>query len=556
MSWVERYDSEMSPGRPTPPIMRLLAGVLAVTLALAPAAAVPQTAGGGPAADAGVLSSPAVTTRELPRTLPGGFSREGLDDRRAPGDHTSSVIQSLPRLGDAGGEEFSLSTERRIGDAIIRDLRREQAIWDDVEITEYLNRFGAQLADTASANGYSFEFFLVRDDSLNAFALPGGVIGVHSGLIVAAQSESELASVLAHEIGHVTQRHIARMLAQQKQGSILQIAALVLGALAARSNPQAAMGAMTMGMSASQQMLLSFSRDAEREADRVGLETLRDAGFDPSAMVSFFERLQQATRVYDSNAPAYLRTHPLTVERIADMRSRQREGRYRQRADSIDFTLARAKLRAVTDTGVDNLRTVRTTFERQLRDKTTADERAAWFGVASVAFAQRDWAASERALAEVRRRLREGHPFVERLAADLKLAQGDAAGAYAVAQAGAQRWPQARALVHLQAQALLAQKDWPRAVDFLQKQLSVWRADPSLWRLLAQAQAGRGDTALAHRATAEEYALMGGWLAAIEQLKLAQRSGSLDFYTGSQVDARIAELQGIYTRERQERAGR
>ena len=337
---------------------------------------------------------------------------------------------------------------------------------------------------------------------------------------------------------------------------VYQIAALVLGALAARSNPQAAMGAMAMGSGASQQMMLGFSRDAEREADRVGLETLRDAGFDPSGMVSFFGRLQQAQRVYDSSAPAYLRTHPLTAERMADMQARIREGRYRQRADSLDFILARGKLRALADGSVDGLRSARATLERLLRERTAPDERGAWFGVATAALAQRDFAGAERGLAEVKRRVREGHPFIDRFAAELRLSQGDAAGALAVAREGAQRWPQARALVHLQAQALIAQQDWPGAVDFLQKQLALWRSDPMLWRLLGQAHAGRGDAAFAHRAVAEEYALMGGWLAAIEQLRLAQRKGTLDFYTASQVDARVQELQAIYTRERQEQAGR
>jgi predicted Zn-dependent protease len=302
--------------------------------------------------------------------------------------------------------------------------------------------------------------------------------------------------------------------------------------------------------------MLSFSRDAEREADRVGLETLRDAGFDPTAMVTFFGRLQQATRSYETNAPAYLRTHPMTGERMADLQARIREVRYHQHADSLDFVLARGKLRALAHDGVDGLRTARSTLERQLREGTVNDPRSAWFGVAQAAFAQKDYRGAEQALAEVRRRIPEGHPFVERLAGELRLAQGDVRGSLAIARSGVQRWPQSRALVHLLAQSLIAGQDWTQAVTFLKEQLGVWRADPTLWRLLAQAYDARAEPALAHQAVAEQYALMGGWLAAIEQLKFAQRSGKLDFYAGSQVDVRIQELQAIYRREREERIGR
>ncbi|HPU52493.1 MAG TPA: M48 family metalloprotease, partial [Burkholderiaceae bacterium] len=209
----------------------------------------------------------------------------------------AASADNLPRLGDAGGEELSPAAERRLGETIMRDLRRDPDVSDDVEVSEYLNRLGTLLAGAPGANGFTLEFFLVLDQSLNAFALPGGYIGVHSGLIVAAQTESELASVMAHEIGHVTQRHIARMLAAQRQTSMMTLAAAILGALAARSNPQAMAGIVTMAGGAQMQQMLSFSRDAEREADRVGMETLRSAGFEPAGMVSFFTRLQQSSRI-------------------------------------------------------------------------------------------------------------------------------------------------------------------------------------------------------------------------------------------------------------------
>ncbi|MGE3862305.1 MAG: M48 family metalloprotease, partial [Burkholderiaceae bacterium] len=449
-------------------------------------------------------------------------------------------FDNLPRLGDAGADELAPGAERRIGETIVRDLRRQGQIHDDAELTDYLNRFAVDLTSTTPAAGYSFEFFLVRDNTLNAFALPGGYIGVHTGLIVAAQSESELAGVLAHEIGHVTQRHIARMLARERQTSVMMLATLVLAALAARSNPQATVGIAALGGTMQQQQMLSFSRDAEREADRIGLDILRQAGFDANGMVGFFGRLQQAGRLYENNAPEYLRTHPMTSARIADIQSRVGATRYRQRADSFDFMLARAKLRALSDTGVDGLRLTRALFERQLRER-TLDETAGRFGLATVLAAQRDAAGARKEIAELRRRLPDGHPFVERLAAQVEIDAGDAAAAAALLGDARRRFPSARALIHQQARVMMMRHEYREAVATIEEALGSNRGDPEMWRLLSEAQGGLGQPARAHRAAAEQFVLLGALPAAIEQLRIAQRTGGsrLDFYTASQIDSRL-----------------
>jgi predicted Zn-dependent protease len=279
---------------------------------------------------------------------------------------------------------LSPSTERKLGESIMRDIRRSQAGDEDLDVIAYLDTLGRRLID-ASKSGQDFEFFLVRDSSLNAFALPGGFIGVHAGLIAAAESESELAGVLAHEIGHVTQRHIARMLGKSRDAGIAQMVGLVLAALAARSNPQATPGLIALGQQMAQDQMLSFSRDAEREADRIGFDTLTRAGFDPQGMVSFFGRIQRASRVYESAAPAYLRTHPLTTERMSDMQARIRQERYKQWPDSLGFRLIRARMQALLDPSVDGLRRSAERFEFQIKEQSTLDLAAAWFGPASLA---------------------------------------------------------------------------------------------------------------------------------------------------------------------------
>ncbi|MEZ5651201.1 MAG: M48 family metalloprotease [Burkholderiaceae bacterium] len=195
----------------------------------------------------------------------------------------------LPSLGDAAGDTLSPLQERRVGERIMGELRRSGVLLDDPELTHALNRFAHRIADAVPTGGQDFEFFLVRDASLNAFALPGGFVGVHSGLMIGAQTESELASVIAHEIGHVTQRHIARMLAQNRQSSLISLAAVVAAIVAAgASDTQAAAGLVALGGSVHEQQMLAFSREAEREADRVGLELMREAGFEAQDMISFF----------------------------------------------------------------------------------------------------------------------------------------------------------------------------------------------------------------------------------------------------------------------------
>jgi len=460
-------------------------------------------------------------------------------------------IENLPKLGDPSGEELSPVAERRLGESVMRQIRRDAAYLDDADLVDYLNRFAAPLVATPAAGGQSFEFFAIRDASINAFALPGGYIGVHTGLLNAAESESEVAAVLAHEIGHVTQRHIARMLAQQKQVSMVALAATILSLLAARASPQAAMGGVMLGDSLARGSMLSFSREAEREADRVGFEMLKQAGFDSQAMVSFFGRLQQAGRFYETNAPAYLRTHPVTGERIGDMQMRLRETRYRQRPDSLEFTLLRARLRATADDSIEGRRAARAIAEQSVRQNPKSGP-GPWYGLASIAFVQRDWLRVEAALAQAQSQAGAAHPYFELLAARARLGAGDAKVAAERATRSLARFPDSRGLARLQGEALVAAGQPAEAVRLLRDHLLVWRSDARLWQLLSQAHEALGQRAEAHRAAAEQYLLQGSSMAALDQLRRAQRAGDTDFYTASVIDARIRDVEDDARRELEE----
>lgn len=444
----------------------------------------------------------------------------------------------LPDLGEIAQTEFSPQMEKRVGESIMQEIRlKEPSYLDDTEITGYLNRLGKRLASNSDEARQEFEFFVLRDKTLNAFAMPGGFIGVHTGLLLAAQSESELAAVLSHEISHVTQRHLARGISKQNQLQASSWIALAVAILASRTNASAAQGVLIAGQAAAAQQQLAYSRDFEREADRVGLQLLERSNYDIRGMASFFERLQRSSRLYDNNAPGYLMTHPLTTERIADMENRIQMRPYKQVADSLDFTLVRAKLRAQEGTPQEAV----TDFETLLKERKFTSEVAARYGLAYAQFRAQNYAAAEAQVAEVRR-LRADSPFVEGLAAELRMKQNDPAGAVKLLRAAASRYPQERGIAYGLVEALLATGQNQEALKVTKEDLQAYSTDFRMHALQAKTYAALGKRLQQHRAQGESYILQGLLNPAIEQFEMAQKSPDGDFYEQSQVDARLRQL--------------
>jgi predicted Zn-dependent protease len=449
-----------------------------------------------------------------------------------------AIAEGLPDLGESAQADFSPQMEKKIGESAMREIRqREPSYVDDPEVNGYLNRLGRRLAAQTQERGQEFEFFALSDPTLNAFAMPGGYIGVHTGLILAAQSESELASVLAHEISHVTQRHLARMVAQQSQGQMAAMLAMAAAILAARSNPDIAMGAAVAGQAGVIQNQLNYSRDFEREADRMGLQVLEKAGYDIRDMGSFFDRLQKFGRLYENNAPGYLRTHPLTSERLADMGNRIQLRPYKQVPDSLEFTLVRAKLRAADGLPEDAV----TDFETQLGERKFKSEPATRYGLARAYLRAKDLPRAEAQITELRR-LKVVSPMVETLAAEIRTRQGDLAAAVRLLREASTRHAQDRAVAYALAEALLADKRADEAARFLGADVQAHTTDYRSRSLQAKAYAMQGKQLRQHWALGESYALQGQLFAAIEQLQLAQKSTDGDFYDRSQVDARLRQL--------------
>ena len=466
----------------------------------------------------------------------------------------------LPSLGDAERESLSPLTERKLGEHIMRDIRRDRDYLDDAPTLEYLNEFGNQLLaarpEARGEAGYDFFFFAVRDPMLNAFALPGGFIAVHSALLIAAQSESELASVVAHEIGHVAQRHIARMLGQQKQDMLIPLAGAILAVLAARSNSDASAALLVGSQGVALQRQLNFSRDAEREADRVGLQILRDAGFETAGMVTFFGRMQSASSGYSDFLPAYLRSHPLTTERIADIEARTRDLRYRQHADNLDFQLIRARMRVLQDDSSQGWRDASAIYAAQLLQKTRTQTVAGKYGLALVAFRRNEFTNALALLQEARAALHSGAPrnggessVLDYLEIEVLLAAGKPTEAIRLADAARSRFPLSRGLARRYADTLIAAGRTEEAVAYLRDQVPLYRQEPDLQDQLAKVYSAQGKRVLQHLALAESYALKGNLQAAMDQLRIARTAPDASFYDQALVDARERDLEARWKEE-------
>jgi predicted Zn-dependent protease len=455
------------------------------------------------------------------------------------------MATDLPDLGEVSRQYFSDQEEQTLGRAIMRDVYADPRYLDDPEIEAYLNQLGYKLVSVSTRNQREFNFFVVDDPSINAFAMPGGNIGVHTGLLLSAQSESELASVVAHEIAHVTQDHIARMVAAQSQSYWPTMAALALALLAARSNPNVASAAIASTQAYSIQNQLNYSRDYEREADRLGYEMLTRANYDPRSMSGFFNRLQRANRFYDTSAPAYLRTHPLTSDRIADMEARSEGAPYQQVADSLDFQLVRARLRAQENSPADAVLAARAA----LKDRRYSSEAAVRYGLVTALIRARQFREAETDLQKLLS-AKPVHPMIQRLAAHSALAAGNRDLALQRYQAGSEAHPGYRPLQYGRIGALLSAGRSSDALTQVDRQLALYPLDRRLWRLAAQAHAQLGHRLLSHRAQAEASALSGNLVAAIEQISLGLKAGDGSFHEMSAAEARRREWQEVEKSQR------
>jgi predicted Zn-dependent protease len=478
----------------------------------------------------------------------------------------------LPALGESASQDLSVGNERRLGDQIMREARRDPEYLDDPVLLEYIESIWQPLVAAARQIGqidadtdraFAWEAFLVRDRSVNAFALPGGFVGMHLGLIAITTTPDQLASVLAHELSHVTQRHIARSIAPQQQASMVALASLLLGILAAAraNNPDVANAAIMGGQGAAIQSQLNFSRDMEREADRIGYGLLGTAGFASAGMAAMFDKMEIATRLNDNGGFPYLRTHPLTVDRISEARNRTLLGDSRPSVPTLLHAVMQVRARVLMDDSTQALlRQAGTTASPALVDRV-----AALYGGALAASLLKDHARAERQVAMALQLASTASPRDPRAERELRLLQaqvliaaGDAAGALLALDllAGAEG---GRPVMVLRAQAALA---LPRATPDAgvtaqaalrasADSLQVWVAenpqDPIAWEALAGIHNALGYPLRSLRAGAEARYAVGDLNGAIDRLRGAQAqsrnvASGQDFIEASVIDARLRQI--------------
>ncbi|MBI2734018.1 MAG: M48 family metalloprotease [Aquabacterium sp.] len=476
--------------------------------------------------------------------------------QEAPAPGSSSP---LPALGDTASQELSPMAERRLGDRIMRSILRDPDVVDDPLVLEYIDQVWARLIAGARQRGeigpeleasHAWEPFLVRDRTVNAFALPGGYIGVHLGLLAMTSTPDELASVLAHELSHVTQRHIARMIGQQSRQSWVSLASMVLGILAASRNPQAAQAMIYGGQAVAVQGQLNFSRDMEREADRVGFGVLGEAGFDQVGMAEMFEHLQQASRLNDDGSYPYLRTHPLTTERIGEARARLGPGGWRvatERSPGHDsaiwaqHTLMAARAKVLMDTRSVSLQNL---ANPDIKKGATPLQAVAACYTAGLAAQRSGDAARGLALLNQARLAARGLPvaqqaMVQRVLSlavvDNQLIAHQAADAAATLNreladnrvaARADARPELLLAAHIALslpEGRAQQSAWADAAARLQTHVSVHPHDSAAWAVLGELWQRLGEPLRAVRAEAEAAAALGDLPGAIDRIQGAQK---------------------------------
>lgn len=490
---------------------------------------------------------------------------------------TQGLAQAqLPAMGD--GAEMTAGAERQLGDRIVRELYRDPDYLEDAVLIEYVQGVWQPLLAAARVRGelpaelderFAWDILLGRDRTVNAFALPGGYLGLHLGLIGVVTSRDELASVLAHELSHVTQRHISRLMARQSRQSPWLLGAMVLGALAASKSPEAANAVMIGSQALAAQNQLSFSRDMEREADRVGYGVVVQAGFESRGFVTMFEKLQQASRLNDNGSFPYLRSHPLTTERIADMQARQGLVALAQVGSpdvgDLVHAMVAARARVLSNLGVDVLRAWVTEPDAGGFAALSASRRAAVLYAGALASKSlRDFARAG-VLARQLGMLVAGDVAGTRqarlLAAEIALAAGD--------MSGAARWlevPAAGEITRtgrpelLMRAAFLTQNDQSaQAADLLRNWLAEHPRDAAAWQTLAAAYAAQGQPLHAIRAEGEVQMAYLDYAGAVDRFKAARalsekgRNPPEGHIEASIIDTRLRQAESLLREQALER---
>ena len=444
----------------------------------------------------------------------------------------------LPDIGISGYSVLSIDKELQIGQAMMRQLRASQPLIQDPVLIEYINHLGNSLVKNAQGVNYAFEFFLINNKELNAFAFFGGHVGIHSGLITTADTESELASVIAHEISHVTQRHLARRLESQSQTQSLTMAAMLSSVLLTLVNPTVGMAALSASMAVTQQASINYTRGNEKEADRVGIALLANSNFDPQAAASFFSKMSAKYR-YSSKPPAMLLTHPLPESRITDARQRALNYPVRPLPPSLDFELTKARLKSrYQGDAKSNI----SFFKLQLSKKRYAIKVAAQYGLALSYFEAKETSQALQILETLRENDSNNLFYVEALT-DVYIANKQATKAIEMLAQLNLFMPNNQVVSLNYANALLSVKNYDLAAQILQDFLLVNPGNFIAYDILTTLYRSQGKVGLMHMNKAEVFALLGAYPKAVDELQTGYTFLEEQPLMQKRVKARILQFQ-------------
>ena len=448
------------------------------------------------------------------------------------------TANNLPELGDYSSSKISESDEIFIGRQILFQVNQSDSIIRDIEISDYLDSLGKRLINASTDPAKKIEFFIVSDPSINAFAMLGGVIGVHSGLFLASNTESELASVISHEIAHINQKHISRFLLQQERTSYQSTFIMAVALLLARSNPQLASTAMAGASAGSVQGALDFTRENEKEADRVGIQTLNNAGFDVRGARDFFTTLKQANQFSGGAAPAFLQTHPITSNRINDIEDRLKDFPYKQRVDNQTFHYVKGKLKAL----LDNKEDTKNILEKNIKNKIYINEGGERFALAYIYLIDNEFIKSYEQMQWLFDN-EQSNPMLSQLYINYLIKIKKVTEAKKIYEQNLNFFPSNRSFIYGLADLYLETQDSEKAIKLLKENEQKFSQDPILYKLFAKGYANQGKKLLQYENLAEAAYYNFNLQEAIIRMDLAIKANDGDFYQKSRVESRLKQFQ-------------
>lgn len=434
------------------------------------------------------------------------------------GQVAAQVLQNkntLPEIGVVAANALSLDEEVAIGRLFFSQMRGQAGVLQDPVVNQYLQSIGNEMVIHAENTKFPFTFFMVNNPAINAFAFYGGHIGIHTGLLYHSDTEAELASVLAHEIAHVTQRHLVRKKEAMEKTSPLQMASLIGGALLMLASPQAGIASIYAGQAGTLQTALNHTRDHEREADRIGMKILADTGFDPFSAAAFFGKLLEQNR-WGSTPPPFLLSHPLSQDRVAEARNRAENLPRQNRPSSSMFYLVKARIHAryMLEAQVS----LEYFSDRNIESKWPVN---AWaYGKAIAHMRLEQYAEANAILQSLLKAEPENFAYLDALT-DVYIGLDNPSAAITLLTPINQKIPNNAVVTLNLANAYLEAKHWDRSIEMLKDFLMIEPNHLLAQSLLSDAYTRSQQRLQMHQSKAELYALMAMYPRAIDELQYA-----------------------------------